>query len=220
MHRASICVALALACGPASPGDPDGASDPDPSTTADETGDETGDQTGDVLPTTGDPPAPDPTTDGPPPPSAVYVLFGLLGQPSAVAEVEQWQPEEGASCFAEPTPTCDQPPDLGPPKLLVDGALAGPESVVLGSRVAVLFPYAGCDLACGQFTVIASGHPEIGEGGGELPPGLPCSTAGAGLWLAVDFGPIDTHAPRSVELTVTDACSATAGPRKLTFAAQ
>lgn len=224
MRRAPgiLCISgllAALACGPTTPtmtGGPGGPGGSD-SSGPDDPG-TSGPPTTSADPTTG--PASGPGDDTSTPAPTVYVLFGLIADDSAVAEVEPWQTDDEFGCISAPTPTCNEPPDLGAPKLLVDGMFAGPNAVEIGSHVAVLFPYAGCDLACGGFVAHAEGHFEFAEGHGELPADLPCSTADDNVWLTFDFGVIDSGSPRSVDLTVTDACSATAGPQSIKFAAK
>jgi hypothetical protein len=218
MRRCPALLALVLAaCGPESPGGPGEASSGG--------GDDGGEPGSGEAPTgPGAPTSGGPETDSAgqlpePPPSLVYVLLDLLDEPSGVAGVQRWQPGD-QSCFAEPTPICSDPPQLGAPRLLVDGVFGDPAAIPLGSAVAVLFPYSGCDLACGNVVLTAEGHGEIAEAGGRLPPDLPCSTAADGLWLAVDFGVLDSTAARSVELELTDACSVLTDAQKIAFAAR
>ena len=211
MRPVALLGVVLLACGPEGGGETGGPGDAaGPGGTGGEVV-----TTGDVLATSGA------TTEAPEAvaPAQVVVLLGLLAEPSGVAEIDPFEPQS-MWCGAGPTPICADPPQLGPPRLLVDGLFAGPGAVEVGSRVAVLYPYTGCDVACGNFVVTAEGHFELAEGEGQLPPDLPCSTAADDVWLAVDFGVIDSGMPRSVELQLTDACSTMTEAQQLVFAAK
>lgn len=126
-------------------------------------------------------------------------------------------------CPEDPPPQCPGAPSLGEPQLVVDGALAGPDAISLGSRVALLFPYdqPACALGCGRASLLF----ELGNGDGfagenSLPLDLPCATADSDVWLAFDFGKVVNDFSHKVELRLVDPCGAKSPTSGLTFTPQ
>ena len=162
-------------------------------------------------------------TGEPLPPLQVLVLHAEPGPHSGFDGVPLWQWDKGQSCQDAPPVDCAAAPEIGAPKLLANGAVVGPEAVLGGSRVGVIFPYAHpeCALGCGHYeaTVLIG---DGGDGGGAIGlfcVDLPCSTEEGSVWLGVDFNVIAAQ-PYSVELVVTDRCGKTSEPQKVAFVGQ
>jgi hypothetical protein len=194
MRRLLSLLACIAACNGPDPGDSDGdggGSGPASSTS-----------TGAVEPTGG-------TTTGDPDPGPemrIYPIFPAGSDNSGFLGFDLWQPSGNFTCDEAPAPICSEVPALDDGLLIVGGVLGDFASVSADSRVAAVFPYSGCDLACGTATVTV----RIGDGtfadDVELPSDLPCSTADDNIWLGVDFGLVGFEVDHAVELTLTDAC--------------
>ena len=206
---------LLAACGPSPPDDADDVGTGDP--TGDPgTGDPAPPTTGDApSPTTlpppddtGGPPPPEETTEGPEPLLQVLALTMLDPGSSALNGVAQWQPPPGTFCNQGPQPVCEQPPELGVGRLLIDGVLAPPDetSAPLGARVAALFPFKSCTLGCGRYEYVLMGPSGAGTGNGLILPGLACATADENVWLALDLGVLTEDGDHNGVLRVADAC--------------
>lgn len=199
---APLLVCLAACPGPV-PGDSDsdGTSGPAP------------ESTGDVEPTSG-------TSTGDPNPAPemrIYPVFPDGSDNSGFIGFDLWQPSGSFACGEAPTPICNEVPALGDGLLIVGGVLGDFASVSADSRVAALFPYFGCALACGTINVtVRIGNAEF-HGEGELPSDLPCSTDDDNIWLGVNFGLVGFDVDHTVELTLTDACGLATETRKLAF---
>mgnify|MGYP003594850206 CR=1 FL=1 len=153
----------------------------------------------------------------------VLVLHAEPGAHSGFEAVPLWESGTMQSCQDAPPVSCAEAPVLGAPKLLVDGAVVGPEAVPAGARVGVIFPYAHpeCALGCGDYEATVL----IGDGGdgvgaiGLFSVDLPCSTEEGFVWLGVDFNVVAAQ-PYSAELVVTDRCGKTSEPQKVAFVGQ
>lgn len=231
MPRRSVCVSLALfACAPKPPADTEG----DATTTSTASSDgatSTGSATSSAssaaaTPTTatsddapGSTEPPDGSTGAPDDlPVSVYVVESRPSEASGVDGLERWQPDPFAE-WCEGTTPCVGSPVLGAPKWFVDGQFADPSAIHVGSRVALLLPFAhpGCALACGFYWSSASDEIEGGGGGGSLPADLPCRTAAQGVWLALDFGVIVRDGPHQAALRLEDRCGNSSEPWVVTF---
>lgn len=153
----------------------------------------------------------------------VLVLHAEPGAHSGFEDVPLWESGKMQSCQDAPPVSCAEAPVLGAPKLLVDGAVVGPEAVTAGSRVGVIFPYAHpeCALGCGDYgATVLIGQDGDGVGAiGLFSVDLPCSTEEGSVWLGVDFNGVAAQ-PYSVELVVTDRCGVSSAPQKVAFAGQ
>jgi len=159
-------------------------------------------------------------TDGPE--FAAYEVMSLAEEePNGLTGVNQWYTDIGVNCFDfVPPAECGAPPSLGEPMVLVDGLFADPASITVGSRVAVVFPYDDpeCNLRCGSLIRAM----EVVDGGssngvGWIPIDLPCSTAIGGVWLAFDFGVINTTTEHSTTVYLQDACETATPEVKFSF---
>ena len=167
---------------PTTTADPDGTTSPTAATTL---------ETSTTVPgttTSGGDELPDPSLD-----DLVVFVLATEGGGVGLDGVARFEPDPALVCPDQPPPECPGGPELGAPKLLVDGVFAGPDAVVDGSRVAALFPFdqPDCALGCGGFdlSVLLLGGDGF-AGTGSLPLDLPCSTETSKVWLAVDFGTV------------------------------
>jgi hypothetical protein len=159
------------------------------------------------------------TTTGEALPLTAFALATIYGRPSALEGIPGWPFDPAATCPNPPDAPCGTPPVLGEPTFLINGVVATPDSIALGDRVAVLFPYgdAACDVRCGFYSAFAEDDVEGTGGGGNPPSDLPCSTDDSNFWLALDFGEIERPGEHRGFARLEDTCGAMSEPRQISF---
>lgn len=207
--------------GSSSTGAPEAPTTEAPGATTTDASQETTNATTAAEPDTEGPPA-GTTTDGPEVRKVqVLSLHAEPGPHSGLEGVALWESAAPPGCEDAPPASCAELPTLGTPELLVDGEFVGPDGVTLGSRVAVLFPFAQptCELGCGGYTMTVL----IGEGGdgvggfGQLPVDLPCSTEASDVWLGLDFNVVTLPEQYTAALVLKDRCGASTEERTVLF---